>query len=62
MKKTQRFESWTLAKFQTAETKELKSVTGGLVRDVILDTVTVYSDGTSANDHQDYPIDKGAEE
>jgi len=57
MKKTQRFESLREAKFRTAESKELKSVTGGMVSD-IADTITIYASGGSANDHQDYPIDR----
>ena len=57
MKKTQKFESLSEGKFRTAENLELKSVTGG--GPVILDTVTVTPSG-SYNDHQDYPIDRGA--
>jgi hypothetical protein len=59
MKKTLKFESLKDAKFRTAESRELQSVTGGLAMDSIADTITIYSDNTSANDHQDYPIDKG---
>lgn len=57
MKKTAKFESLSEGKFRTAEARELRGVAGG---DVILDTVTVTSSG-SYNDHQDYPIDRGAE-
>jgi hypothetical protein len=59
MKKTTKFESLNDAKFRTAESRELKSVTGGLVMDSMADTITIYGDGSSANDGQSYPIDRG---
>jgi hypothetical protein len=53
MKKRPNFERLQDAKFRTSEGKELESVTGGMVADMSLDTVTVYSNGTSKNDGQD---------
>jgi hypothetical protein len=55
-----KFESLKDAKFRTIESLELKSVTGGLAMDQMADTITVYSDGSSKNDGQQYPIDKAA--
>jgi hypothetical protein len=57
MKKTQKFESLSERKFRTAEARELRSVMGSAV---VLDTLTV-TDSGSVNDHQDYPIDRGAD-
>lgn len=62
MKKTRKFESLTEAKFRTLEIAELKSVTGGMVSDLNADTITIYSNGTTANDGQQYPIDRAADE
>lgn len=55
-----KFESLKDLKFRSMESSELRSVTAGLTQDTLADTITIYSDGTSANDHQDYPIDKAA--
>lgn len=62
MNKTRKFESLNETKFRTLESAELKSVTGGLVSDLNADTITIYSDGTSKNDGQQYPIDRAADE
>jgi hypothetical protein len=53
MKKTAKFESVKEAKFRTLENEELKSLTGGLVMDSSLNTITIYSDNTSKDDGKD---------